>query len=217
MFTNPDCLCEIHKQGKCQQLQLWIQLRRGHFWLQLKRKNQVSVDILTTVFPPLTSRKRRVDHTPSRLTEQPGGRRDMSVSWVIINGQIIRVVSILVWWVQHNLSGREIYLVPSGLEWVVRHSGSLGSEDRTWRCYWQLRLLLCEDRSKKGGSNGGRVRPECKIWEWFGCVPGTELMDKNRPHLGKLGMKLNSRALDNSFASRLPANVQKCPCHAKWM
>lgn len=31
--------------------------------------------------------------------------------------------------------------------------------------------------------------------ERFGSVPGAELMDKNRPHLGKPGMKLNSRAV----------------------
>lgn len=31
--------------------------------------------------------------------------------------------------------------------------------------------------------------------EGFGCVPGAELRHKNRPHLGKPGMKLNSRAL----------------------
>ena len=142
MFTNPDCLSEIHKQGKCRQLQLWIQLRRGHFWLQLKRKNQVSIDILTTVFPPLTSQKRRVDCTSARLTEQPGGRRDMSVSWVIINGQISVLCLSLSGGYRttflYNLSGRDIYLVPSGLEWVVRHSGSWGTEDRTWQCTGSL-------------------------------------------------------------------------------
>lgn len=31
--------------------------------------------------------------------------------------------------------------------------------------------------------------------EGFGSVPGAELRDKNRSHLGKPGMKLNSRAL----------------------
>lgn len=71
--------------------------------------------------------------------------------------------------------------------WVPRtgHDNATGS----------LGLLLCETRSKESRPNGGWVRPACKMWEWFGSVPGTELTDNNRPQLGKLGMKLNSRAL----------------------
>lgn len=57
---------------------------------------------------------------------------------------------------------------------------------------WHGRLL-CEYRRKEGRPNGGWVGPECKMLEGFGSASGAELRDKNRPHLGKLGMKLNSR------------------------
>ena len=63
--------------------------------------------------------------------------------------------------------------------------------------------LLWEHWSKEGRPDGGQVGPECKMLEGFGSVPGAELRDKNRPHLGKLGMKLSSRALASS-ASGLP-------------
>lgn len=55
-------------------------------------------------------------------------------------------------------------------------------------------LLLCGYRSKRGRPNEGRVGSECKMLQGFGSASGAELRDKNRPHLGKLGMKLNSRS-----------------------
>lgn len=42
-------------------------------------------------------------------------------------------------------------------------------------------------------------------------------MDKNRPHFGKPGMKLNSRAIATALPMGwLSTNVQKCACHASW-
>lgn len=66
-----------------------------------------------------------------------------------------------------------------------------GIEDRTQQCCWPPRTPPPLEREQRGRTNG----LECEMIERFGSVPGAELMDKNRPHLGKPGMKLNSRAV----------------------
>lgn len=85
-------------------------------------------------------------------------------------------------------------------QWILRalRAGHSNATD-------DLGPLLCEYWSKEGRPDGGQVGPECKMLEGFGSVPGAELRDKNRPHLGKPGMKLNSRALASS-ASGLPTS-----------